>query len=289
VAILLALVTAATFGVGDFCGGLAARRVTAVQVVAGAHVIGAVGALIAAVAFAERWDTGDAVLGMLGGAFGMVGVILLYRRLAAGPMSVVAPLTGVTSAGFPAIWGLAGGERLTGPGWLGLLIGLLAVVLVSLGPEGPSGGGDQPVTARVVGESLGAGLGFGAIFVFFDATSAESAPWPVASGRVLTSTLLVGFLLLRARRPGRGGGDVIPRSGPVLVLIALAGLADTLANVTFLAATAFGRLAVVSVLSSLYPISTVVLARVVLSERMTRPQVIGFASALTATALLTAG
>lgn len=288
-AILLALVTATTFGVGDFFGGLAARRATAVQVVAGAHAVGAVGVLAAALVMAERWDTGDAVLGMLGAAFGMLGVVLLYRRLAAGPMSVVAPLTAVTSAVAPAVWGLARGERLGSLGWLGLAVGLVAVVLVSLGPGGPSTAAAPPVTARVVTESLGAGLGFGTLFIFLDATSPDSAPWPVVSGRLLTSTLLVGAVVVLARRAGSRAGSGLPRDGRTLGLIAVAGLADTTANVTFLVATNQGRLSVVSVLSSLYPIATVVLARLVLGERVTRPQGTGMVSALVATVLLTVG
>ena len=286
---MLALVTAATFGIGDFCGGLAARRATAVQVVAGAHVIGGAGVILAAVLLADRWDTGDAMLGAIGGAFGLVGVVLLYRRLAAGPMSVVAPLTGVTSAVVPALWGLVGGERLGGLGWLGVAVGLGAVVLVSLGPDDPTARAGQPVTARVVVESLAAGAGFGAIFIFFDAASAETAPWPVATARIFTSTLLVAYLASSRRRTRSALALLRPDHRRVLGLVAAAGLADTLANVTFLLAADEGQLAVVSVLSSLYPISTVLLARLVLAERMTRPQGLGFLSALTATVLLTIG
>lgn len=287
-AILLALVTAATFGIGDFFGGLAARRATAVQVVAGSHIVGAAGVLAAALVMAERWDTGDAALGMAGAAFGMLGVLLLYRRLAAGPMSVVAPLTAVTAAVAPAVWGLADGERLGRLGWIGLAVGLVAVLLVSLGSDGPTTQA-APVTARVVLESLGAGLGFGTLFIFFDATSPESAPWPVAAGRLLTSTLLIGAVVVMANRSGERPSATLPRDRRTLGLIALAGTADTTANVTFLVATNQGRLSVVSVLSSLYPLATVMLARVVLGERMTRPQGVGFASALVATTLLAVG
>ncbi|MEM9565186.1 MAG: DMT family transporter [Actinomycetota bacterium] len=289
-AIVLALVTAASFGVADFCGGLASRRATALQVVAGSHVVGGIGVVIASLVLAERFDGSDAVLGVLGGACGMIGVILLYRRLAAGPMSVVAPLTGVTSAVVPAVWGLAGGERLGVLGLVGLLVGLLAVLLVSLTPDGGrSGDRSQPVTAQVVLESLAAGLGFGTLFIFFDATSGVSSPWPVATARIFTSSLLVATLVVLARLAGSPAREIVPRRGRVLALIAGAGLADTLANVTFLTATEEGQLAVVSVLSSLYPISTVLLARVVLSERMTRPQGLGFLCALAATVLLTIG
>ncbi|MGB5758609.1 MAG: hypothetical protein WBM50_16965, partial [Acidimicrobiales bacterium] len=103
-AIVLSLITAAVFGTGDFCGGIAAKRASVLQVVAGSHLVGAVGATIAALVLAERFDVGDVLLGVVGGGFGVVGVALLYRRLAIGPMSVVAPLTAITSAVVPTAW-----------------------------------------------------------------------------------------------------------------------------------------------------------------------------------------
>ncbi|MGI9597944.1 MAG: EamA family transporter, partial [Acidimicrobiales bacterium] len=134
-AIVLALLTAAVFGIGDFCGGMAAKRARVLQVVAGSHLIGAVGATLVAVVVAERFDWGDAALGAAGGAFGVVGVALLYRRLALGPMSVVAPLTAITSAVVPSAWGIIGGERLSWLGLVGVGFGLLAVLLVSIVAE----------------------------------------------------------------------------------------------------------------------------------------------------------
>jgi uncharacterized membrane protein len=293
VAIVLALVTAATFGIGDFCGGLATRRARVIQVVAWSHVVGGVGAITASVLLAERFDWGDIGLGIVGGAFGVVGVGLLYRRLAVGPMSVVAPLTAITSAVVPGLWGLVGGDRFGLLGWIGLVVALAAVLLVSSAPDQPSDGASR-VTAQVIIESLAAGAGFGMLFVFFDATGSDSAPWPVAGARVFTSTVLLSFLVLVARRssarPDSGmEATVVPRDGRAVGLIALAGVADTTANVTFLAATNAGQLALVSVLASLYPVSTVLLARLVLSERMSRPQGIGFGLAMTATVLLSIG
>lgn len=291
-AIVLALVTAVTFGIGDFCGGLATRRARVIQVVAWSHVVGGIGAIAASLLVADRFDWGDIGLGIIGGAFGVVGVGLLYRRLAVGPMSVVAPLTAITSAVVPGLWGLAGGDRFGLLGWIGLAVALAAVLLVSSAPDQPSGG--SPVTARVIIESLAAGAGFGMLFVFFDATGSDSAPWPVAGARVFTSTLLLSFLIVVARR-SRAGQDhgqaaaVVPRDRRAVGLIGLAGVADTTANVTFLAATNAGQLALVSVLASLYPVSTVLLARLVLGERMSRPQGIGFGLAMTATVLLSIG
>lgn len=286
-AIFLALLTAAIFGVGDFFGGMTSKRARVLQVVAGSHLVGAVSATLVALLIAERFDWGDIGLGVVGGAFGVLGVGLLYRRLAVGPMSVVAPLTAISSAVVPAAWGILGGERLSSLGWAGLGLGLVAVVLVSLvSSEGNSESQQAEIDSQVVIESLLAGVGFGTMFIFLDATDASSAPWPVASARIFTSSMAVGLLLIMSRRRGR---PVLPPDRSALGLIALVGLLDTGSNVTFLYASNAGQLAVVSVLASLYPVSTVILARLVLAERMTRYQAVGFVAALLATIFLGIG
>ncbi len=289
-AIVLALITAVVYGIGDFCGGLATRTVRVVQVLAGSHLIGAVGAVLASLVLAEQFVVRDAVLGVIGGLFGLVGVALLYRRLAAGPMSVVAPLTGVTSAVVPATWGLIGGDRLGSLGWLGLVLGLVAVVLVSLVEGNPET--DAPVTAMVVIESLLSGVGFGLLFIFYDATSEASAPWPVATARIVTAAVMVVVAVVVVRRAtgsNLAARSLVPDDGAVIGLIIAAGLADTTANVTFILAIGLGQLSVVSVLAALYPVSTVLLAAVVLRERMTMAQGFGFVAAMAATALLSVG
>ncbi len=131
-------------------------------------------------------------------------------------------------------------------------------------------------------ESLLAGVGFGAFFIFLDATDAASAPWPVAGARLCTVAVLIPFMAL-TRRPMMAKGAV------ALTLIAVTGLLDTAANVTFLYASDRGLLTLVAVLSAMYPVATVILARLVLSERMTRPQMWGFLAAMAATALIAAG
>lgn len=284
-AIALALLTALMYGIGDFYGGLAAKRARVVQVVVGSHVIGAFGSTVAALLVAERFIVGDAVLGIIGGGFGLIGVVLLYRRLAIGPMSVVAPLTAITSAVLPAAWGVARGDRLNWLGWVGIALALLAVLLVSLAKDPPDSA-NAPVTAQVIIESLLAGAGFGMIFIFFGATSDDGAPWPVATARIFTSGLLLLFLFAIRRRRDQPMMPVDRKAWPS---IAAVGLLDTASNITFIYASNRGQLAVVSVLAALYPISTVVLARLVLAERMSPPQVLGFISAMTATALLVLG
>lgn len=298
--------TAVVFGVGDFCGGLATKRARVIQVVAGSHIVGAAGALIGALVLAERFDWGDVGLGAAGGAFGVLGVALLYRRLAAGPMSVVAPLTAITSAVVPTAWGIGDGERLSWIGWMGIGLGLVAVLLVSATAndgtaDSPKNGGVEndsakddlvkgperaPVTVSVVGESLLAGVGFGAMFIFLDATDSASAPWPVVGARVLTASLLVTLIVVTSKRTG---ASILPADTRSWWLIALVGVLDTGSNVTFLYASNLGQLSVVSVLSALYPISTVMLAWFVLGERMTKTQWLGVVAALAATELLVLG
>lgn len=284
-AIVLALLTAFFFGVSDFCGGMAAKRARVVQVVTGSHLVGAVGATAVAVVVAERFDWVDVGLGAAGGAFGVIGVALLYRRLAVGPMSVVAPLTAITSAVVPTAWGIAGGERLSALGWFGVGLALVAVALVSM-VSGDQALGDAPATPLVVIESLLAGVGFGAMFIFLDATESASAPWPVAGARIFTSTALLAVLAVGA---WRGAGPMVPTDTGAWSLIAAVGLFDTGSNTIFLYASNLGQLSVVSVLSALYPVSTVVLARLVLGERMTRLQGWGFVAAMAATELLVLG
>ena len=277
-AVILSLISAAIFGAGDFAGGLATKRTRVIEVVAGSHLVGLVGVALVAVFFADEFIARDFALGAAAGAFGGLGVALLYRRLAVGPMSVVAPLTAITSAAVPAAWGAATGDSLSRLAWVGVAVALVAIGAISR--SGDDSG--APVTAPVIIESLGAGAGFGAFFILIDATDAASSPWPVVGARLLTAVLLGGLVLSRPRL-------IESRDRATLGLIALTGVLDTGSNVIFLYATNIGDLTVVSVLSSFYPASTVLLARFVLGERMTSLQGAGFVLAIGATVLIALG
>ena len=270
--------TAAFYGAGDFCGGLAAKRTKVIQVVAVSHTVGLVGVVILSPILADAFTWRDAGLGAVGGVFAGIGVALLYKRLAVGPMSVVAPLTAVTSAAVPAIWGVATGDSLGAWAWVGVGVALVAIGLVSA----VSDGSHAPITPMVVVDALLSGAAFGTFFIFLDATDGATAPWPVAASRLVTSVALIG-LLVAAKR------EVLPRDRTTVGLIVLVGFLDTGSNVTFLYATNEGLLTLVAVLSSLYPIGTVILARLVLAERMTKPQLWGLVMAMAATAMIAAG
>jgi uncharacterized membrane protein len=278
VTIFLSLLTAAIFGTGDFCGGLSAKRASIVQVVAGSHFVGLIGVTAVAFLVADEFSANAFFLGAVGGLFGGLGVALLYRRLAVGPMAVVAPITAITSATVPALWGAVTGDALSMVAWIGVAIALVAIGLVSYSNDGAG----AEISPQVIGESLLAGAGFGTFFIFLDATEAVNAPWPVVGARLLTSVGLL-VLLISTKR------ELIPKAPGAVGLIVLTGVFDTGSNVIFLYATNRGSLTIVAVLSSLYPISTVLLARFILSERMTRIQLVGFVAALVATGFIAAG
>lgn len=259
---------------------MSAKRASVLFVVAFSHLVGLVGVVLIAPFLADAFTVGDFMIGALSGAIGGLGVMLLYRGLARGPMVVVAPLTAITSAAVPALWGVASGESFTARAWLGIVIALLAIVLTSLPNE--ANAVDQPVTVRVIVEALLAGSFFGMMFILLDVTDDATAPWPVVGARTLTSMLLIAFMLTQRR------SEVI-MGIPTLPLVALTGLFDTGSNVMFLFATTLGDLTIVAVLSSLYPAATVLLARLVLDERMSRPQLGGLAAALAATVLIALG
>lgn len=275
-AITLALLTAALFGTGDFLGGLAGKRMSVLRVLAISHTIGLVLITIGAVVIADEFLLDDLAWGALAGIAGFIGLALLYRGLARGPMGVVAPLTAITSAAVPAGWGLLiDDESLAGTAWIGVVVALVAIGLASASPIEQS-----PISLAAILEALLAGVGFGLMFVGLDQTVEASAPWPVVGGRLMTvSAMAVFFFIVKRESP-------LPPVRADIRLPAIAGLVDTFSNALFLYATLEGDLAIVAVLSSLYPIATVILARLVLGERLTRLQQSGFVAAMVATTLI---
>lgn len=268
----VALPAALAYGVADFAGGLAGRRTSVVTVTAGAQLFGLI-ALLPAVFLVPGEPSAAALgIGALAGIAGASGLLLYFRGLAVGPMGVVAPLSAVVGAGLPLLIGIVGGERLGVPTVLGLVVALAAIVLATAGTR-------DSVALRGVLFGLASGAGFGLFFVGLDATPEGSGLWPLLAGRGV-SVLLLGVLVLSVR-PGRLRGST--------GLVVLSGVFDTAANVLFLLATRLGDLGVTAVLVSLYPVVVVLLARIVLHERLTAAQVTSAGLALTASALLALG
>ena len=277
--VLFGLLAAATYGAADFVGGRVSRVVDVFTVVFVSQSIGALPLLVAIPFFTEVAPSAPALWwGAAAGLGGGTGVLLLYRGLAVGRMSVVAPITGVVAAVVPVVFGLATGERPTIVALAGVVTALAAVALVSSAPE-PDDPGDDPVRpgrgeagfrrwrTSAIPHALGAGISFGSFFIFLDRAGNDTGIWPLVGTRA-SSLLLVGLAVVTLRRPLR------PPSGTI-VAIASAGVLDVAANLLYLLATRRGLLSLVAVLTSMYPAMTVLLARVALDERLSRTQLVG--------------
>jgi len=270
----LALAAAVSWGIGDFLGGLKSRALRPVAVLIVAQPIG--GALLGLwVALRGQGPPGTAVLwACLASVFGTTGLIAFYRGMAAGALSIVAPIAGAGAA-IPVIWGLARGDHPSSYQELGFAAALIGIVLASFER--------RPDAARIaagVGWAAIAMLAFGGYYIPMHAASQGDFLWAAFVFR-LTSTTLIAAAWLVLRPPGARRADL-----PVLASI---GVLDTGGNVFFSAASARGLVSVVSILASLYPVVTVLLARAVLAERVHRSQELGIALALAGIVLISAG
>ncbi|WP_248958201.1 DMT family transporter [Sphaerisporangium perillae] len=273
-AVLLATACAVVYGTADFFGGLATRRSRVLAVVMLTQVTGLLFVLPLLPLLPGAPSVQALAWGMGAGLCGGLGVILFYRALAGGVMSVVAPTTATTSATLPVLVGLAMGERPELVALGGVVLALAAVTLVSR--DSQSGGGRTPL--RPVLQALASGLGFGAFFVLLNQAPDDTGMWPLFGARLASAILAAGIALTTRRtlRPGKGA----------LPTIIAAGVLDMLANVLYLLAVQRGMLVVVAVLASLYPASTLLLARYVLGERLNAVQAAGVGLALGAVALI---
>ena len=272
-AVFLSVITAFLYGSGDFLGGVSSRRHPAIQVLITVSLVGALPLLVIAPFIATRANVNDLVLGAVAGLAGMAGLGLLYRGLARGPMAIFAPITAIVSALFPIIWGLYRGDEQGLQIWFGVAIGIIGIFILSSHPTGEN----VRVSISVIYEALLAGLGFGLFFSLLSETSTESAPWPIVTGRFSAALVLICVALTRRvqLRPSSGW---IPLIG--------CGICDTGANVAFLFALRYGQLGPVAVLASLYPAVTVVLARIVLGEQLTKRRLVGLAFAMSTVVLI---
>jgi drug/metabolite transporter (DMT)-like permease len=270
----------AGLGRGDFAGGKAAQRVSALTVTFVSKTVALPLLVCYLVLLSAPLHSETLAWGASAGAFGMVGMVLFYRALAAGAMSVVAPVTAVTSAAIPVVVGLAAGERPGSPGLTGVACALVAIALVSLAPSHPRH--PTVVTPALLGLAVGAGVGFGLFFVFLaragDAAHGNSGLWPIAASQC--AALLIGAILMLLARPERW-----PR-GRSLGWSCIAGPFDLSANALYLVATRHGDLSVVAPLAALYPVTTVVLALLVDRERLRLVQIAGLILAVAALVLV---
>jgi drug/metabolite transporter (DMT)-like permease len=272
-AIGLAFAASVLWGVGDFFGGLTSRRLATLAVVAISQLFGFGGILVVA-AFAGGDFPGLTAVAaaMAAGLSGAIGLAGLYRGMAIGAMGVVAPIS-ASAAVIPVTVGLARGERPSSLQLAGVALALFGVVLVSREP------GKEWRLSAGVPLALVAALGFGGYFVFMDRASADDAYWAVVVARGFSSTIALAVA-------AAWGTLRVGRSNlPVLVVI---GLFDVAANLALALALNEGYVSLVSVVASLFPVVTVLLAVVVLHERPARSQALGGAVALTGVGLIAA-
>lgn len=285
-AALLALLAAAAYGAADFLGGLATRRLPPVAVVLRTNFIGLAGLVPCALLLGDGAVPGrDLAIGAAGGISVLSGLLLLYRGLARGVMSVFAPVTAVLSAVVPVVTGLATGERPSVVALAGIPLALAGIALLAREPRDEDTRTRGLPFADLIG-ALGAGVGFGLFFVALDATSEDAGIWPVVAARAASMVVLV---TLAATTTAGRAGPVRARAGTTPWLLVGCGLLDAGANALVLLATQRGLLTLVAVLAALYPASTLVLARVVLGERLAVSQRAGLLLAGTAVVLVTAG
>jgi uncharacterized membrane protein len=277
---LLALGAAAFYGAADFLGGIATRRATTVATVlttqgAGLLMLLACSPLMLDVVMSRR----DLLFGVLAGLTGSVGVALLYKGLAIGPMSVVAPVTAVCAVIVPLIVGLLQGESITPAAAIGVAVAIGAIGLLGMTPA-PAGAPAQPAAdvAKGLRVALGSGVAIGFFFVTLGETSTAAGLWPLAVSRAVSIALFTTMAV------ATGQALVVPRAAMVPA-IACGGL-DMLANALYLVAVRQGQLSLVATLASLYPASTVLLARVILGERLGSWQQLGVAAAVAAIVLI---
>jgi drug/metabolite transporter (DMT)-like permease len=281
-AVILALLAAVSYGVGDFIGGLGGRRSHPALIPVAVQVVGVAAAVVGALTLGGTPTAHVLAWGAVSGVGSGIGNVCLLRGLAVGRMSIVAPLSAVITAALPALVGLLSGDRLAWFGWAGIVLALPAVALAS-SSTGPGAGSRW----TDVSYGLGAGLGFGILFVALDRAGDDAGGWPLLPGQVVALLIVLAtavrpvLRLHRARAPWKLAA--VARWGGAAGLLGAGG------NLGFLLATGSGQLTIAAVLASLYPAVTVTLAAIVLHERINRGQQAGLVAATAAIVLIVTG
>ncbi len=276
--VVVGVTSALIFGAADFLGGLGAKRVSAVRVTAIAALVGFTVLLALLPLFGGEWSIEAVTLGALSGLTGSVAIMLLYACLAIGPMSILSPLTAVVSAVVPLTAGLLRGESLSSIGYVAIGIALVAVVLVGFVKEKNA---VRP-SLRGILMTIASGALIGAFLIIIDLTPDESGLVPLVANRATSAVVMftIVAVLLLAKRGGTAGW----RAGFAFAIAC--GVVDAIANAGLLLGLRLGELSVMSVLTALYPAGTIILAAIVLKERIAIVQYIGLALAITAAAML---
>ncbi|MFD9658584.1 EamA family transporter [Streptomyces mirabilis] len=274
IALLLALGSSLAYGCADFLGGLGARKAHVLRTVIIAAPASLAVELLLWPFLGASFSAGALGWGAASGIASAAAFALLYRTLAIGPMNVLSPVTALVSAGLPVGVGLLQGEHLGAAGLVGLPLALVAVILVSAG----HGAGSARPSRSALLSAFGAGGAIALQLVFLHQAPSDSGVAPLIIGRAVSSAVILAAAGLMYRRLGS--------ERPAYAMSTAAGVLDSMANLLFLLAARSGDLTVVAVITALYPAGTVLLARSVLAERISRGQLVGLGTAAVAVSLL---
>jgi drug/metabolite transporter (DMT)-like permease len=290
--VLVGMLSALVFGSADFLGGLASKRISPIRVTAVAGSVGLGVLLLAYPIIGGVWSWNAVLFGGLSGISGALAISLLYACLAIGPMSILSPLTAVVSAIVPAAIGIfVRGDHFGLLGYIALGLALVAVVLVGFVRDSRA----VHPTLRGILMAIGSGIFIGLFLVIIDLTPTNSGIVPLIANRAINALIMfatVGVIALLARRraaSATGGVPAAARGGgwrPGIRLAIACGVVDATANCGLLLGIRIGDLSVIAVLTALYPAGTIILAAIVLRERIAIVQYVGLALAIGAGALL---
>jgi drug/metabolite transporter (DMT)-like permease len=289
VTVVIGLVAALIFGSADFLGGLSARKIGPLRATAIAAVVGLALLLVMALFIGGVWSWAAVLWGGLSGVTGALAISLLYACLAIGPMSILSPLTAVVSAIVPMTWGLLAGDRFAPIGYLALGLALVAVVLVGFVPEK---GAVRP-RLRGILMAIGSGFMIGVFLILIDAAPDDSGLAPLIMNRAVNGAIIFATIgLIALWRRSRTPRDAAPAPAPngswlIGLRFAIAcGVVDAVANTLLLVGVRIGDLSVIAVLTAMYPAGTIILAAIVLRERIAPVQWAGLVLAVAAAGML---
>lgn len=280
---ILGLLTAITYGAADFFAAIATRKVRVVAVTALASFTGLLFLLAVSPILGTKFSDEAFFWGLMGGFSSVIALLALYASLAIGPISIVSPLGALVSAIVPAVIGVAFmGESFSLLGWLAIALALIAVVLVGFVPSEHV----ELPKPRAIILAIIAGAGIGLAITALARSPHDSGIAPIIVMRTTATVLLGTIVLIGLLRGQKASATNEPLTRQIWFTVAGAGALDATANIFFTLASRSGSLTVTGVLTALYPLGTILLARLVLKEHVAGIQKIGIALTLSASLLL---
>ena len=288
--VVFSLLAALSYGTADFFGGIASRRMSPVLVSLFSHIASFVAALGMTLFMTSHWSAEGSYFGAIAGACEAVGFLLFYYVLSIGSIAVIAPIVSVIYAIVPVAWAVALGDALPPLAWVGVALGFGAILALSLGESSDDGHGD-PIPSRETHSKMGvrklslllaviAGVTWGFATVALDYAPSEAGATPAVAGAATSFVIVILIFVI-----GRKYINTTTAKAPVAQSL-ISGALFGIANALILVALLSGSLALVGLLTALYPLATVLLARFVLKERITPIQWVGIIAAVVAAILM---